>query len=421
MSKQANKTLIGMFVLGAVVLLVVAIVVLGSGSFFKKTIRGVCYFEGSVGGLNVGAPVVFRGVKIGMVSDINLRYDAEKRSVLIPVYVKLEQGQMGKVASYEEKRKEFHLLIEKGLRARLEMQSFVTGQLQVGLDFYPDRPARFVRADSEDLEFPTIPTPIQEISKKLEELPLADIIRKFDATMDGLARVVNSPEISNTLKSMSEAAKETQKLVHNLEAKVRPVLAGTEETVKDVRRLIQNVDAKFGSSVAQMDETAKEIQKLALNAQSLTQEVKGALQNANAQIQPLFSGAQETMAEAKRAVRDIDTRMAALSDQLEGAVKDVRQLVKNVDGQIEPIGNSFRSTLASIERTSGEAAATLRATQQTLGAADGMGEEDSELLYGLRQTLKEVKAAARAIRDLADTLEQQPQSPFFGKKTILRR
>jgi paraquat-inducible protein B len=75
MSKPGNKRLIGVFVLGAIALLVIAVVVLGSGKFFRKTFRAVCFFEGSVGGLSVGAPVVFNGVRIGSVTDVVLRYD----------------------------------------------------------------------------------------------------------------------------------------------------------------------------------------------------------------------------------------------------------------------------------------------------------------------------------------------------------
>jgi paraquat-inducible protein B len=78
MSKPANKTIIGIFVVGAIALAVVALVVLGSGKFFKKTFRAVCYFEGSVGGLNIGAPVIFRGVKIGSVANVILRFDTTK-------------------------------------------------------------------------------------------------------------------------------------------------------------------------------------------------------------------------------------------------------------------------------------------------------------------------------------------------------
>src|SRR5512136_3377298 len=90
MSKQANKTVIGIFVVGAIALVVIAIVVLGSGKFFRKTFKAVCYFEGSVGGLNIGAPVVFRGVKIGSVTDIVLRTNLEKLTFTIPVYIEIE-------------------------------------------------------------------------------------------------------------------------------------------------------------------------------------------------------------------------------------------------------------------------------------------------------------------------------------------
>ena len=91
MSKQANKTVIGIFVVGAIALAVVAIVVLGSGKLFKKTVPAVCYFEGSVGGLNVGAPVVFRGCKDRDGYGGCFSFRPKKVSVTIPVFIELEQ------------------------------------------------------------------------------------------------------------------------------------------------------------------------------------------------------------------------------------------------------------------------------------------------------------------------------------------
>ena len=90
MSKPASKTVIGIFVVGAIALVVIAIVILGSGKFFKRTFTVVCFFQGSVGGLNEGSPVVFRGVKIGSVKDIVLRADSEKLTFTIPVYIEIE-------------------------------------------------------------------------------------------------------------------------------------------------------------------------------------------------------------------------------------------------------------------------------------------------------------------------------------------
>ena len=90
MSKQANKTVIGGFVVGAVALAVVGIIIFGSGRFFSKIRRDVLYFEGSVKGLNIGAPVVFRGVKIGTVTDIRLIYNPKSVSVQIPVFIETD-------------------------------------------------------------------------------------------------------------------------------------------------------------------------------------------------------------------------------------------------------------------------------------------------------------------------------------------
>ncbi len=86
MSKPVNKTMIGVFVVGAIALVVVAIGVLGSGKLFKESIPYVMVFEGSVKGLNVGSPVVFRGVKIGSVSDIRMRFNYTTKAMTILVY-----------------------------------------------------------------------------------------------------------------------------------------------------------------------------------------------------------------------------------------------------------------------------------------------------------------------------------------------
>src|SRR5512136_1190581 len=138
MSKQANKTVIGIFVVGAIALVVIAIVVLGSGKFFRKTFKAVCFFEGSVGGLNIGAPVVFRGVKIGSVTNVVLRLETTKLIFVIPVYIELEPDKIGVIgAPPKQVGQNLKAFIDRGLRATLEMQSFVTGQMQVGLDFYP--------------------------------------------------------------------------------------------------------------------------------------------------------------------------------------------------------------------------------------------------------------------------------------------
>ncbi len=382
MSKPANKTLIGIFVLGAIALLGLAIVMLGSGRFFQKTFKAVCFFEGSVGGLNVGAPVVFRGVRVGSVRDIVLRYDTRDLTTNIPVYIEIEASRIKTIGSTPESLgQDLKLLIDNGLRARLELQSLLTGQLQVGLDSYPDKPARFVGSNVGYPEIPTVPTAFQEITRKIEQLPLEEIITNVAAAVDGINRVVHSPDITRSIQSVSRAADETTRLVQSVNAKVGPTLAKIDGAVTETQALVQNL---------------------------------------NSNIRPVSSDVQQTLKEAQALLRQINEKAAILSSSIEATMKDTQRLVRNIDQQIEPLGPSIQKTLSSLEKASEEAGATLRQAQQTLEALEGGIGEDSELAYELKRTVNEIGTAVRAIQNLARGLEQQPESILFGKKRKLR-
>ena len=262
MSKPANKTLIGIFVLSAMALLVIAIFVLGSGQFFRKTFKAVCFFEGSIGGLNVGAPVVFNGVRIGEVRDIVLRYDTKELTTTIPVYIEIDPQRMETTGprpkSFEETLK---LLIDQGLRARLELQSIVTGKLQVALGSYPDRPAKLVGADHKYPEIPTIPMSVQEITKRIEQLPLEEIIKNIAAAVDGINRLVNSPEITKTIQSVSLAAEEAKGLIQNLKSQTTTLTSSIDGTVKDVQKLVQDIDRQVEPLGPSIQRTLSSIEK----------------------------------------------------------------------------------------------------------------------------------------------------------------
>ena len=137
MMRKANKTLIGAFVVGAAVLLLVGIAVFGSGAIFKLSDKYVLYFDGSVKGLSEGAPVVFRGVKIGNITTITPVYDPKDNKVLIAVVIDVELAHVAGVSDVIGYPK-YETWVKQGLRARLEIQNFITGQLMVAFDFYPD-------------------------------------------------------------------------------------------------------------------------------------------------------------------------------------------------------------------------------------------------------------------------------------------
>jgi paraquat-inducible protein B len=184
MSKKVSKTAIGAFVLGAVVLLVAGVLVLGAGKFFTREHVFVTYFEGSVKGLNVGSPVMFRGVKVGAVNDITIMADPATGQVTIPVIFSLQPARFkGTRAEFQREPKSIEKAVEAGLRAQLETQSFVTGQLMVSLDFFPDKPARFVGLVKEYPEVPSIPTPLEELQKTVENLPIKEMVETLNHTL----------------------------------------------------------------------------------------------------------------------------------------------------------------------------------------------------------------------------------------------
>jgi paraquat-inducible protein B len=323
-----------------------------------------------VGGLNEGSPVVFRGVKIGSVKDIVLRADSEKLTFTIPVYIEIEPAKFTVTGPHPKKLGEnLKAFIDKGLRATLEMQSIVTGQMQVGLDFYPDKPAKFVAMDPTTPEVPTIPTPMQELAKKIQNLPIDQIFEKLRSTLDSIDKVASSPEIPEAIRSVNLALGDVRKLVKNVDGQVGPLLSNLNETVKDVQGLVQNADAKLTGLASNLDETVKD--------------VRGLVQNA-------------------------DAKMTGLASNLDGAVTDVRGLVKNVDNSIEPVFASIEGTLKSVD-------ATLIVAQESMDSIEGATGEDSPMIYEMNRTLEEIQALARSIRVLVDHLERRPESLIRGK------
>ena len=231
MSKKASKTLIGAFVLGAIVLIVAGVVIFGGGKFFKKTYKFVTFFEGSVKGLQVGAPVTFRGVKIGEVTDIVLRFNPEKMSVLIPVYLEIDPEIFRAEFKIKPTKYQYYkALIDKGLKARLEMQSFVTGQLLVSLDFYPDKPIKLAGLDKRYPEIPTIPTTMEELAKTIQSLPLKEITEKLNSTLEGIDKIVHSPEVSASISSLDVTLKDIGRLARNIDTRLGPLTASLTST-----------------------------------------------------------------------------------------------------------------------------------------------------------------------------------------------
>ena len=257
MSKRANPTLIGGFVIGAITLAVITILVLSRGSLFVTHPDFVMYFEGSVKGLAVGAPVTFNGVQVGMVKDVSIEVDPDTKVFRIPVIVQMEPERLSLThGTLEEARKTVNMpaLIKMGLRGQLQTQSLLTGQLFIQLDFQPDKPAHYVTTAKKLVQIPTIPTPVQQLTKKFEDFPIDEVLNDISRTADAIERIMNSPEIPRTVANINKA------------------LVSLNESLANADKSLVSVRNTFGeqSPIAyQLNDTLQEISKAARAVRTL--------------------------------------------------------------------------------------------------------------------------------------------------------
>jgi paraquat-inducible protein B len=219
MSKKSSPAVIGAFVVGAVSLLALGVALFGGGELFKKRLNYVAYFEEQTKGLRVGSNVILNGVRVGYVSEIALlidetRYETLTRvtlEILPDTYIPVHDGvpvadDLQDAIPHEE------LINEAGLRAQLEIESFVTGQLLVRLDLRPDTPIELTGIESDYPEIPTIRSDIQELLARMQRW-LANIRDNVDvnaladgltSALNGIAALANSPDLHETLAGLNE-------------------------------------------------------------------------------------------------------------------------------------------------------------------------------------------------------------------------
>lgn len=326
MSRQANPTLIGAFVLGALILGAVAVLLLAGGRLFQERREHVLYFEGTAQGLQVGAPVVFLGVRVGTVKRIQLGLDAENRRFMVPVTIEVDpnmvQSPRGEQVDLGD-RSTIRQMVERGLRGRLKIQSLLTGQMYVDLDFYPAKPATFISNDPETSEIPTIPTTVEELATRLEGFPMETFLADLAVISRSLKEILSS-----------EAA--------------RTIPVRLEATLLHLQSLSARLDRDGGPVLAEM---------------------------------------RTALIETRKALEEVRAAMAKVGRMVEAD---------------SPL-------VASLSKTSEK----LAGTAQTL---QGLAGEESPTIHHLNTALREISGAARALRFLAETLEQQPETVFQGKR-----
>ncbi len=260
MAVRYSPSLIGGFVLGGILLLVAAVFLFGSGDLFKRKILWVSFFDGTVGGLSEGAPVNFRGVRVGTVTRVALRIDAEQLTARIPVYFEIDPDGIAWVG--ETPMPSVARAVAAGLRAKLTMQSFVTGQMQMELDLLPDTPANLVGADIGVPEIPSIPSDFEALKQKLSDLPLEELVMSLNRAANGIEQLVGAPELRETMQSLALALIELQSLLANVNLEAQPLMQDLAAAARSLRNMSDQAATSLQSVDAELQATLGDIRKL---------------------------------------------------------------------------------------------------------------------------------------------------------------
>jgi len=311
MKKKISPTLIGAFVLGALGLFVAVILILGSGKLFVQSRDFILYFDSSVNGLRVGAPVKFKGVEIGSVKEILLSLNSDMSVQRIPVIVRIDAEKIKKRGGSTAALTDPDVakaLIDQGLRGQLQMESLVTGLLYVGLDFFPDTPAHFVQSAQENsryLEIPTIPSIFEQaqdvvssIVARLQEIDFKTLLTSLERTSTGINSLVTSPELKTSLTELQKT------------------LPKMEEAIVTVRDMAKTLDQNFQELTGDLKQTSSDTRAALKQAGETMKEAESAIANVKTLVDP----DSQTFYELTRSLREVSAAarsMRQLSSYLE--------------------------------------------------------------------------------------------------------
>ena len=316
MSKHANPTAIGGFVVGAVILLAAGVAMFGGSELFASRINYVAYFEEQTKGLRVGSNVVLNGVRIGYVSEIALLIDEDQYSTVSRVtleilpesYIPIRDGKrandyLRNVISHEQ------MINEAGLRAQLEIESFVTGQLLVRLALRPDTPAIMSGMQSEHPEIPTIPSDIQQLMISIQDwltelrkdVDVGGLTSRVTDALRAFTRLMDSDDLHTMLAGLNTLVNDNN----------------TQELSTSLREALADISAAAAEAQHLFASTDDDLNKLANDLTPVLERLDETLSSANFMLgtfQQQLSGETEQAFQLQSTMREVEVAAAALRE-----------------------------------------------------------------------------------------------------------
>ena len=274
MSKKINTTSIGLFIVTGVALGVTGLLLFSSSKMFSRTHDIIVYFNESLNGLNEGAPVKYRGVTIGSVKRVMVRYNQATNDMAMPVILEIEDklvhqrlgdeaGMSFYASSTDDRVREER--IKRGLRASLQTESLVTGVLYVDMQIDPHAPPPvFHQLEKRYPEVPTEPTQIKQLFNNLasldihglqtnldglisqlrttvNDLKMADINAGVTNLLVSVNRLVTDPDITNGLAALRPTLDQYKDLGAKVTSQVDPLVGSVTNTLGEANRALAQI------------------------------------------------------------------------------------------------------------------------------------------------------------------------------------
>ncbi len=306
MSKKANPTVIGGFVVVAVALLATGVALFGGKELFVTRNEYVAYFEEGTKGLRVGANVLMNGVRIGYVTEIALLVDTQSLNTLTRVnlellpntYIQTMEG-VPVAEGLQVSIGHEWLIYKAGLRAQLDIESFITGQLLVELSFRPNTLVELRGVNTEYPEIPTIRSNLQELLQNIgdwvsdvqSEIDVGEIARRIESVLKGLDELAHSGDLRESLTGLNSLLND--ETMQGLSESLVAALADLQVTLDEASRLFRAAEGDIDSLVADLKPAITRLTAALVEAESMLAAARVQLDGTSPQVYQLESTLRE--------------------------------------------------------------------------------------------------------------------------------
>ncbi len=270
MKTKISPAIVGLFVLGAFALGILALLSFGGLNIFSQPQRFVVTFNETVHGLDLGSPVKLRGVRVGRVADLSVRYDQATSQARVRVVCELTRSKITNPQGVEvdvSNRKEVEDLIQRGLRAQLGILGLATGLLYVEMDFYDPKlyPADAEVKDAVYAVMPALPSSIAELQSNLSgiltdlnKVDFAGLGREAQGLLVDTRRQLNRTDLPALVEQWRRTGASVDALASS--AEIRSLLAHLNTIATQLDATLVLVNRQVAANGTELQETLQAAQ-----------------------------------------------------------------------------------------------------------------------------------------------------------------